>query len=95
MRVIGITAVRQEASRVIREAQASHEPTLVVLRSQPAAYIVGAPQYEALLDELKALRRELFAQGIEAAEDEARERPLPVYQGADELMDAIEGGLGE
>ncbi len=30
MRIIGISTVRQNTSRVIREAQASDEPTLVV-----------------------------------------------------------------
>jgi prevent-host-death family protein len=95
MRVVGINTVRQDTSRVIREAQASDEPTLVVTRSQPAAYIVGATQYEALLEELKALRGELFAQGVEAAEAGAREHPLPVFQSADELIDAIERGLAQ
>lgn len=93
MRIIGISTVRQDTSRVLHEAQASEEPTLVVTRSQPVAYIVGAAQYEALLDELKALRHELFAHGVEAAEAEASEHPLPSFGDADELMDAIEHGV--
>ncbi|HEY7059975.1 MAG TPA: type II toxin-antitoxin system Phd/YefM family antitoxin [Chloroflexota bacterium] len=88
MRVVGINTVRQDTSRVIREAQKSDEPTLVVTRSQPAAYIVGAAQYEAL-------RREVFAQGVEAAEAEARTHPLPVFESADELMHAIQHARGE
>jgi prevent-host-death family protein len=95
MRVISSTRVRQDASRVIREAQDSDEPTLVVLRSAPAAYIVGAAQYKALLDELRWLRRELFAYRVEEGEAEARANPLPVYSSAEEMMDAIERGLGE
>ncbi len=43
-----------------------------MLRSAPAAYIVGAAQFEALLEELNDLRRELFARQDDEAEAEAR-----------------------
>ncbi len=89
MRVIGVTKVRQDTTRVIRQAQASEEPTLVVLRSEPAAYIVGAAQYEALIEELKDLRREVFAREVDAAEAEARRGNLPTYESAAKLMDDI------
>ena len=81
--------VRQDATRVIRQAQASDEPTLVVLRSTPAAYIVGAARYDELIEELKELRRELFAREVDAAEAEARREDLPIYDSAAELMQAI------
>ena len=89
MRVIGITTVRQDTTRVIRQAQASEEPTLVVLRSEPAAYIVGAARYDALMEELRDLRRELFAREVDEAETEARRGDLPTYDSAAELMQAI------
>jgi prevent-host-death family protein len=89
VRVIGITTVRQDATRVIRQAQAADEPILVVLRSEPAAYIVGAAQYDALIEELKDLRRELFAREVDEAEAEARRGDLPTYESAADLMNAI------
>ena len=60
MRVIGITEVRQDATRVIRQAQASDEPTLVVLRSTPAAYIVGAARYDELIEEVEGVAPRAF-----------------------------------
>jgi prevent-host-death family protein len=78
MRIVGITQLRQDGTRVIREAQQAAEPTVVVVRSQPAVYIVGAQQYEAMVAELQQLRWEALERDVaqalaEIARGEARE----------------------
>jgi hypothetical protein len=61
-----------------------------VQRSKPAAYVIGAAQYEAIQAELKALRRELFLLEVQAAEEEIRRGGLPVYDRVQALMASID-----
>jgi hypothetical protein len=37
MRVVSITEMRQAGGRVVREAQAAEEPTLIMVHAQPVA----------------------------------------------------------
>ena len=86
MKVVNITEVRQAATRVIRDAQQSGEAVLIVQRSKPAAYVVGAAQYEALQAELKQLRRAELLRDVAEAEAEVRRGGLPAYEEIDALM---------
>jgi prevent-host-death family protein len=90
MKVVSITEVRQDATKIIRHAQENAEPVLIVQRSRPAAYVVGAAQYEALQTELKALRRENFLLEVQKAEEEIRRGELPVYDSVEALMASID-----
>ena len=90
MKIVSVTEVRQDTANVIRHAQETEEPVLVVSRSKPAAYILGATAYEALLAELKELRREAFVQEVKAAEAEMRRGGLPVYDSVDDLIASLD-----
>jgi prevent-host-death family protein len=86
VKVVSITEVRQDATKVIRHAQESAEPVLVVQRSKPAAYLVGAAQYEAMQAELEALRRAELLRDVAEAEDEIRRGGLRVYDDVEALI---------
>lgn len=86
MKVVNITEVRQDATRVIREAQQTGQAVLVLQRSRPAAYVIGAAQYEALQDELKQLRRAELLRDVAEAEAEVRRGGLAAYEEIDTLM---------
>jgi prevent-host-death family protein len=82
--------VREDTAKVFRQVQESDEPVLVVSRSKPTAYILGAARYQELLDELKELRREAFVREVREAEAEIRRGGLPVYDSVEELMASID-----
>ena len=86
MKVVSITDVRQDGTRVIREAQESGEATLIVIKSRPAAYLVGAQQYEALLAENQRLRREALVRRVEEAEAEIEDGSRPIFDTAESLI---------
>ncbi len=83
MKIVSITEVRQDATNIIRHAQESAEPVLIVQRSKPASYVVGAAQYEAL-------RREAFLLEVRAAEEEIRRGGLTAYDSVAALMASID-----
>ena len=95
--MVNITEIRQDATRVIREAQESGEPVLVVQRSKPAVYVVAVAQYEELLAELKQLRRTELLRDVAEAEAEIRLGGLPAYDDVGALMADLdaEDGLGD
>jgi prevent-host-death family protein len=70
MKTIGVTELRQRAAEVIEAVRESAEPTLVLQRSQKAAYLVGADLYESDQAELQAARRALFLREVREAEAE-------------------------
>ena len=72
MKVVSITDLRQDATKLVDFAQQTHEPVLVCVRSRPAAYIVEAETYDELRREVARLRHELFWQGVAEAETEYR-----------------------
>ncbi|GEM_PF-1376878 len=91
MKVVSISEVRQDATGVIRQAQQSGEPVLVVRRSKAAAYVVGAAQFEELVAENKRLRRAELLRDVDEAEAEVRQGNLPAYHDVDRLMASLEG----
>ena len=93
MKVVSITEVRQDATKVIRHAQENGEPVLVVQRSRPAAYVVGAAQYEALLAALKQLRREAVVRDVEEALTAIERGEVREYTDVRELMASIEAEI--
>jgi prevent-host-death family protein len=70
VKVVSVTTIRQDATSVIREAQESGEPVLVVQRSRPAAYLVSAERFDALQAELRDLRRRDLIWDVREAEGE-------------------------
>ena len=70
MKSVPITELRQRAAEVIEDASASDEPTVVLQRSDKAAYIVSPERFEYDQEELRTLRRALFLTEVREAEAE-------------------------
>lgn len=70
MKTIPISDLRQRLPEVLEAVRTDDEPTLVLQRSRPAAYLVGAERYERDQSELTALRRALFLHEVREAEAE-------------------------
>jgi prevent-host-death family protein len=86
MKTIGVTDLRKRAAEVIDDARTATEPTLVLQRSQKAAYLVGADQYEADQAELHAARRALFLREVREAEAEYTAGSFTEYEDVEELI---------
>ncbi|MEA2676956.1 MAG: Antitoxin Phd YefM, type toxin-antitoxin system [Chloroflexota bacterium] len=70
MKSIAVTDLRQRTAEVLDELHASEEPYVILQRSQKAAYLVDADQYDAQMAELRAARRQLFLREVREAEAE-------------------------
>jgi prevent-host-death family protein len=70
MKTVPISDLRQHVADVINDIQASDEPTVVLQRSRPAAYIVSPGRFERDQRELRLLRRQMFVAEIREAEAE-------------------------
>ena len=70
MKSIAVTDLRQHTAEVLDEVRGSDEPVVILQRSQKAAYLVDATQYEAQMAELRAARRQLFLREVHEAEVE-------------------------
>jgi prevent-host-death family protein len=90
MDTVNITQVRQEATRLVEHVRRTHRPILVIQRSCPAAYLVDATDFEALQQELRDLRHQLFWQDVAAAQAEHRAGQTRVYDSADDLIADLE-----
>jgi prevent-host-death family protein len=90
METVNITQVRQNATRLVERVRRTHRPILVIQRSSPAAYLVDAAAYEALQQELRELRRQVFWQEVAAAQAEHRAGQTRVYDSADDLIADLE-----
>src|SRR5689334_256699 len=95
MRVVSITEIRQAGGRVVREAQAADEPMLIVVHAQPAAYLVGVAQYDALRAEVKRLRREALEREVEIAMEEVRRGEFRTFDSVDELIADLHSEVDE
>jgi multidrug resistance efflux pump len=67
---------------------------LVVQRSRPAAYLIGAARYEALQAELKQLRRAQLLRDVAEAEAEVHRGDLPIYANVDGLVANLDASAG-
>ncbi|MGH2370648.1 MAG: type II toxin-antitoxin system Phd/YefM family antitoxin [Chloroflexota bacterium] len=86
MKIVNITEVRQDATKLIEHAKTSKQPVLVLQRSRPAAYLVDAGEYDRMQAELKRLRHEQFWQDVAEAETEYRAGKARVYGDAESLI---------
>ncbi|HYU18228.1 MAG TPA: type II toxin-antitoxin system prevent-host-death family antitoxin [Chloroflexota bacterium] len=87
MKIVSITELRQDATRVVQQAQRpGGDVVLIVQRSKPAAYILGAAHYEELQAELRQLRRAELLRDVAEAEQEVRRGGLKAYDDIDEMM---------
>jgi prevent-host-death family protein len=91
MKTVPISDLRQNVADVIGDIQASDEPTVVLQRSRPAAYIVSPERYERDQRELSLLRRQLFLAEIREAEAEYAAGDAPKFGSVEELLDELRG----
>ena len=76
---------------VIEHAREADEPTIVLQRSRPAAYIVSPERYERDQNELTALRRQLFLAEVREAEAEYDAGDVRRYEDMEQLLDNLRG----
>ena len=91
MKTVGVTELRQRAAEILDEVRAGDEPIAILQRSKPAAYLVGAAQYEAQREELRAARRALFLREVREAEAEYRAGDSRTFGDVDQLLDDLRG----
>lgn len=91
MKTVPISDLRQHVADVISEVASSDEPTIVLQRSKPAAYIVSPKRYERDREELALLRRQVFVAEIREAEAEYAAGKAPAFGTVDELLDELRG----
>ena len=82
-------ANRQRIADVIEDARGANEPTVVLQRSRPAAYIVSPERFERDQQELRALRRQLFLAEIREAEGEYDAGKAHAYDDMEQLLDEL------
>lgn len=88
MKTVPITELRQRVADVIEQVRSSDEPTVILQRSQPSAYIVSPQRYQRDQRELSILRRALFLSEVREAEGE-------YAAGESASFDDMEGLLAE
>jgi prevent-host-death family protein len=91
MKTVPISDLRQHVADVITDIQESDEPTVVLQRSRPAAYIVSPERFERDQRELSLLRRQVFVAEIREAEAEYIAGNAATFGGVDELLDELRG----
>ena len=89
MKTVPITELRQRVADVIADVATSDEPTVVLQRSRPAAYIVNPEHYERDQAELRALRRALFLGEVREAEAEYRAGQAKRFDDMEQLLDEL------
>jgi prevent-host-death family protein len=89
MKTVPISELRQRVADVIGDVQASDEPTVVVQRSRPAAYIVSPKRYERDQRDLSLLRRQLFVAEIREAEAEYAAGRASTFENVDDMLDEL------
>ncbi len=89
MKTVPISDLRQKIADVIEDAREADEPTIVLQRSRPAAYIVGPERFERDQRELSALRRQLFLAEIREAEAEYHAGGTHRFDDTEHLLDEL------
>ena len=89
MKSVPISDLRQRIADVIDQAREADEPTVVLQRSRPAAYIVSPQRYERDQQELSALRRQLFLAEVREAEAEYQAGEAARYDDMEQLLDDL------
>jgi prevent-host-death family protein len=89
MKSVPISDLRQRIAEVIDQAREVDEPTVVLQRSRPAAYIVSPERYERDQQELRALRRQLFLAEVREAEAEYQAGEAARYDDMEQLLDDL------
>jgi len=89
MKTIPISELRQRIADVIADVAAGDEPTVVLQRSRPAAYILSPEHYERAQSELRALRRALFLAEVRETEAEYTAGEARTFGDMEQLLDEL------
>jgi prevent-host-death family protein len=89
VKTIPVSELRQRIAEVIDDVQASDEPTIVMQRSRPAAYVVNPERFERDQAELSTLRRALFLTEVREAEAEYAAGNVQQFEDVDRLLDEL------
>ena len=95
MKAIPVTELRQRTAEVLQELHESEEPYVILQRSQKAAYLVDADQYDAQMAELRAARRQLFLREVREAEAELVAGQGSEYDNVEDLIRALDHKAAE
>jgi prevent-host-death family protein len=91
MKTIPISDLRQRLPEVLEAVQADDEPTMVLQRSRPTAYLVSAERFERDQTELATLRRAVFLSEVREAEAEYEAGASRQFESVDQLLDELRG----
>jgi prevent-host-death family protein len=91
MKTIPISDLRSRVAEVIDGLRSDDEPTVVLQRSRPAAYLVGRERYERDQAELSALRRALFVKEVREAEAEYAAGDAKHFEKVEDLLAELRG----
>ena len=91
MKTIPISDLRQRLPEIIEAVRTDDEPTMVLQRSRPTAYLVSAERYERDQTELATLRRALFLSEVREAEAEYETGGSRQFEDVEELLDELRG----
>jgi prevent-host-death family protein len=91
MKAIPVTELRQRTAEVLEDLRASEEPFVILQRSQKAAYLVDADQYDAQMAELRTARRQLFLREVREAEAEYAAGSARVFEDMEALLAELRG----
>jgi len=89
MKTVPISDLRKRIADVIDEVQAGDQPTVILQRSQKAAYIVKPERYEQDQAELLLLRRQLFLAEVREAEAEYQAGEAHRFDNVEQLLDEL------
>ncbi len=89
MKTVPISDLRQHVADVIDGLRETDEPTVVLQRSRPAAYLLSPDRYERDQRELKLLRRQLFLAEIRESEREYDAGDARRYVDMERLLDDL------
>ena len=89
MKTIPISELRQRLPEVLEAVSADDEPTMVLQRSRPTAYLVSAERYERDQTELATLRRALFLSEVREAEAEYQAGEAHRFDNVEQLLDEL------
>jgi prevent-host-death family protein len=89
MKTVPISDLRKRIADVIDEVQAGDEPTVILQRSQKAAYLVKPERYERDQAELRLLRRQLFLSEVREAEAEYQAGEAHRFDDVEQLLDEL------
>lgn len=71
-KLVSVSALRQNAAKLLGELQRDHEPCLILSRSRPIAVMMSAAAFEEMQERLRRLEEAELLRVVEQGEAEFR-----------------------